>query len=88
MNRIYKLKFDKRRNELVVVSEITTGVGNAKATGSVEDEKSPRRGVRAMALSLLAGMMIMAHPAMSANLRPVARLWQVQAVSRRLPATR
>ncbi|WP_332127023.1 filamentous hemagglutinin N-terminal domain-containing protein [Escherichia coli] len=68
MNRIYKLKFDKRRNELVVVSEITTGVGNAKATGSVEDEKSPRRGVRAMALSLLAGMMIMAHPAMSANL--------------------
>ncbi|HCK5321706.1 TPA: ESPR domain-containing protein, partial [Salmonella enterica subsp. enterica serovar Manhattan] len=23
MNRIYKLKFDKRRNELVVVSEIT-----------------------------------------------------------------
>ncbi|WP_126716312.1 filamentous hemagglutinin N-terminal domain-containing protein, partial [Escherichia coli] len=68
MNRIYKLKFDKRRNELVVVSEITTGVGNAKATGSVEGEKSPRRGVRAMALSLLSGMMIMAHPAMSANL--------------------
>ncbi|EFB6644606.1 ESPR domain-containing protein, partial [Escherichia coli] len=27
MNRIYKLKFDKRRNELVVVSEITAGVG-------------------------------------------------------------
>ncbi|HAW0206280.1 ESPR-type extended signal peptide-containing protein, partial [Salmonella enterica] len=25
MNRIYKLKFDKRRNELVVVSEITAG---------------------------------------------------------------
>ncbi|EIK8289529.1 ESPR domain-containing protein, partial [Salmonella enterica] len=23
MNKIYKLKFDKRRNELVVVSEIT-----------------------------------------------------------------
>ncbi len=68
MNRIYKLKFDKRRNELVVVSEITTGVSNAKATGSVEGEKSPRRGVRAMALSLLSGMMIMAHPAMSANL--------------------
>ncbi len=41
MNRIYKLKFDKRRNELVVVSEITTGVSNAKATGSVEGEKSP-----------------------------------------------
>ncbi|EAO4170315.1 hypothetical protein FXQ54_26970, partial [Salmonella enterica] len=25
MNRIYKLKFDKRRNELVIVSEITAG---------------------------------------------------------------
>ncbi|WP_366542019.1 ESPR-type extended signal peptide-containing protein, partial [Salmonella enterica] len=25
MNKIYKLKFDKRRNELVVVSEITAG---------------------------------------------------------------
>ncbi|EAX3210276.1 hypothetical protein ATQ37_26060, partial [Salmonella enterica] len=23
MNKIYKLKFDKRRNELVIVSEIT-----------------------------------------------------------------
>ncbi|EAY7286332.1 hypothetical protein AB307_24330, partial [Salmonella enterica] len=27
MNRIYKLKFDKRRNELVIVSEITAGAG-------------------------------------------------------------
>ncbi|EAA3226852.1 hypothetical protein DN241_26020, partial [Salmonella enterica subsp. enterica] len=27
MNKIYKLKFDKRRNELVVVSEITAGMG-------------------------------------------------------------
>ncbi|HHU2361212.1 TPA: ESPR-type extended signal peptide-containing protein, partial [Escherichia coli] len=26
MNHIYKLKFDKRRNELVVVSELTSGV--------------------------------------------------------------
>ncbi|EAN2271298.1 hypothetical protein DMS03_24515, partial [Salmonella enterica] len=26
MNKIYKLKFDKRRNELVVVSEITAGM--------------------------------------------------------------
>ncbi|EAY7191322.1 hypothetical protein AIQ11_25410, partial [Salmonella enterica] len=25
MNKIYKLKFDKRRNELVIVSEITAG---------------------------------------------------------------
>ncbi|ECC3553958.1 filamentous hemagglutinin N-terminal domain-containing protein, partial [Salmonella enterica subsp. salamae] len=68
MNRIYKLKFDKRRNELVVVSEITSGVGKAKATGSVEGGKSRRRGVRAMALSLLSGMIMMAHPAAAANL--------------------
>ncbi|EAA3226844.1 hypothetical protein BZT13_26000, partial [Salmonella enterica subsp. enterica] len=27
MNKIYRLKFDKRRNELVVVSEITAGMG-------------------------------------------------------------
>ncbi|EIE9498903.1 filamentous hemagglutinin N-terminal domain-containing protein, partial [Salmonella enterica] len=33
MNKIYKLKFDKRRNELVVVSEITTGTGKEKSTG-------------------------------------------------------
>ncbi|MCG9430030.1 filamentous hemagglutinin N-terminal domain-containing protein, partial [Escherichia coli] len=68
MNRIYKLKFDKRRNELVVVSELTAGVGKAKATGSVEGGKAPRRGVRAMALSLLSGMIMMAHPVTAANL--------------------
>ncbi|EAB2798654.1 ESPR domain-containing protein [Salmonella enterica] len=33
MNKIYKLKFDKRRNELVVVSEITAGMGKEKTTG-------------------------------------------------------
>ncbi|EGP1136101.1 filamentous hemagglutinin N-terminal domain-containing protein, partial [Salmonella enterica] len=33
MNKIYKLKFDKRRNELVVVSEITAGLGKEKSTG-------------------------------------------------------
>ncbi|OSK88090.1 filamentous hemagglutinin N-terminal domain-containing protein, partial [Escherichia coli] len=68
MNRIYKLKFDKRRNELVVVSEITAGVGKAKATGSVDGEKGRRCGVRAMALSLLSGMIMMAHPVTAANL--------------------
>ncbi|HFU7594126.1 TPA: filamentous hemagglutinin N-terminal domain-containing protein, partial [Escherichia coli] len=68
MNRIYKLKFDKRRNELVVVSEITAGVGKAKATGSVEGVKASRRGVRAMALSLLSGMIMMANPVTAANL--------------------
>ncbi|ENI8091291.1 filamentous hemagglutinin N-terminal domain-containing protein, partial [Salmonella enterica] len=33
MNKIYKLKFDKRRNELVVVSEITAGLGKTESTG-------------------------------------------------------
>ncbi|WP_115431368.1 filamentous hemagglutinin N-terminal domain-containing protein, partial [Escherichia coli] len=68
MNHIYKLKFDKRRRELVVVSEITAGVGKAKTTGSVAGDKVSRRGVRAMALSLLSGMIMMAHPVMAANL--------------------
>ncbi|EAN8329428.1 filamentous hemagglutinin N-terminal domain-containing protein, partial [Salmonella enterica] len=35
MNKIYKLKFDKRRNELVVVSEITAGMGKEKSTGHI-----------------------------------------------------
>ncbi|HCO1470599.1 TPA: filamentous hemagglutinin N-terminal domain-containing protein, partial [Escherichia coli] len=68
MNRIYKLKFDKRRNELVVVSEITAGMGKAKATGRVEGVKASRRGVHAMALSLLSGMIMMANPVTAANL--------------------
>ncbi|EIP6171885.1 filamentous hemagglutinin N-terminal domain-containing protein [Salmonella enterica] len=37
MNRIYKLKFDKRRNEQVVVSEITAGMGKEKSTGHIAD---------------------------------------------------
>ncbi|EMT5615501.1 filamentous hemagglutinin N-terminal domain-containing protein, partial [Salmonella enterica] len=37
MNRIYKLKFDKRRNELVVVSEITAGMGKEESTGHIAD---------------------------------------------------
>ncbi|EDW6066294.1 filamentous hemagglutinin N-terminal domain-containing protein, partial [Salmonella enterica subsp. enterica serovar Oslo] len=35
MNKIYKLKFDKRRNELVAVSEITAGTGKEKSTGQI-----------------------------------------------------
>ncbi|EBG1930762.1 filamentous hemagglutinin N-terminal domain-containing protein, partial [Salmonella enterica] len=34
MNKIYKLKYDRRRNQLVAVSELTTGAGK-EATGSV-----------------------------------------------------
>ncbi|EBD6467500.1 filamentous hemagglutinin N-terminal domain-containing protein, partial [Salmonella enterica] len=37
MNRIYKLKFDKRRNELVIVSEITAGAGKERSTGHIAD---------------------------------------------------
>ncbi|EDT8795778.1 filamentous hemagglutinin N-terminal domain-containing protein, partial [Salmonella enterica subsp. enterica] len=35
MNKIYKLIFDKRRGELVVVSEITAGLGKSGTTGQV-----------------------------------------------------
>ncbi|EMI7380626.1 ESPR domain-containing protein, partial [Salmonella enterica] len=34
MNKIYKLKYDRRRNQLVAVSELTAGAGK-EATGSV-----------------------------------------------------
>ncbi|EAP7621649.1 filamentous hemagglutinin N-terminal domain-containing protein [Salmonella enterica] len=37
MNKIYKLKFDKRRNELVIVSEITAGAGKERSTGHIAD---------------------------------------------------
>ncbi|EAV6571039.1 filamentous hemagglutinin N-terminal domain-containing protein, partial [Salmonella enterica] len=37
MNKVYKLKFDTRRNELVVVSEITAGMGKEKSTGHVAE---------------------------------------------------
>ena len=33
MNKIYRLKFDRRRNQLVAVSELTTGAGEQKSTG-------------------------------------------------------
>ncbi|EGP45261.1 filamentous hemagglutinin N-terminal domain-containing protein, partial [Achromobacter insuavis] len=33
MNKIYRLKFDRRRNQLVAVSELTTGAGKQKSTG-------------------------------------------------------
>ncbi|MCZ8393315.1 filamentous hemagglutinin N-terminal domain-containing protein, partial [Achromobacter xylosoxidans] len=32
MNKIYRLKFDRRRNQLVAVSELTTGAGKQKST--------------------------------------------------------
>ncbi|WP_238926638.1 filamentous hemagglutinin N-terminal domain-containing protein, partial [Achromobacter xylosoxidans] len=33
MNKIYRLKFDRRRNQLVAVSELTIGAGKQKSTG-------------------------------------------------------
>ena len=69
MNHIYKLKFDKRRNELVVVSEITPGLGKVKSTGTTPSPVSTvyRKG-RTLKLSLLSGMMLMTHSVMAANL--------------------
>lgn len=40
MNKIYKLRLDKRRNELVVVSEIITGASKEKSTGHIADLSS------------------------------------------------
>ncbi|EKF0976790.1 filamentous hemagglutinin N-terminal domain-containing protein, partial [Salmonella enterica] len=69
MNKIYKLKFDKRRNELVAVSEITTGMGKDKCTGHIAgvESISPFRKYLGVLkpLSLLTGMLLGALPAMT-----------------------
>ncbi|EBY1954758.1 filamentous hemagglutinin N-terminal domain-containing protein, partial [Salmonella enterica subsp. enterica serovar Sandiego] len=68
MNRIYKLKFDKRRNELVVVSEITAGMGKEKSTGHIADlpALSPFRKLLGTLtpVSLLTGLIAGLLPAM------------------------
>ncbi|ENL8155411.1 filamentous hemagglutinin N-terminal domain-containing protein, partial [Salmonella enterica] len=68
MNKIYKLKFDKRRNELVVVSEITAGIGKAKTTGHLADltALSPFRKLLGTLtpLALLTGLICGLLPAM------------------------
>ncbi|ECE7751675.1 filamentous hemagglutinin N-terminal domain-containing protein, partial [Salmonella enterica subsp. enterica serovar Ngili] len=60
MNKIYKLKFDKRRNELVVVSEITAGMGKEKSTGHIAGLSGLSPFVRLLGkltpLSLLTGL--------------------------------
>lgn len=66
MNHIYKLKFDKRRREMVV-SEITTGVGRARS-GGTGDVSTPLRRGRTLALSMQSGLIMMAHPALAAGL--------------------
>ncbi|EAA9929173.1 filamentous hemagglutinin N-terminal domain-containing protein, partial [Salmonella enterica] len=68
MNKIYKLKFDKRRNELVVVSEITAGMGKEKSTGHLADLSalSPFRKLLGTLtpLALLTGLIAGLLPAM------------------------
>ncbi|EFU5051269.1 filamentous hemagglutinin N-terminal domain-containing protein [Salmonella enterica] len=68
MNKIYKLKFDKRRNELVVVSEITAGMGKEKTTGHLADltALSPFRKLLGTLtpLALLTGLIAGLLPAM------------------------
>ncbi|EEJ3970395.1 filamentous hemagglutinin N-terminal domain-containing protein [Salmonella enterica] len=78
MNKIYKLKFDKRRNELVVVSEITAGMGKEKTTGHIADLSalSPFRKLLgtltplALLTGLIAGLlpaMVLANPDLPAS---------------------
>ncbi|EDW8121956.1 filamentous hemagglutinin N-terminal domain-containing protein, partial [Salmonella enterica subsp. enterica serovar Sundsvall] len=68
MNKIYKLKFDKRRNELVVVSEITAGMGKEKSTGHIADltALSPFRKLLGTLtpVALLTGFIISLFPGM------------------------
>ncbi|ELV9470105.1 filamentous hemagglutinin N-terminal domain-containing protein, partial [Salmonella enterica] len=69
MNKIYKLKFDKCRNELVVVSEITAGMGKEKSTGHIADLSalSPFRKLLGTLtpLALLTGLIISLFPGMA-----------------------
>ncbi|EBR9315032.1 hypothetical protein DRZ23_23950 [Salmonella enterica subsp. enterica serovar Muenchen] len=69
MNKIYRLKFDKRRNELVVVSEITTGMSKEKSTGHLAEltALSPFRKLLGTLtpLALLTGLIISLFPGMA-----------------------
>ncbi|EAV3689473.1 filamentous hemagglutinin N-terminal domain-containing protein, partial [Salmonella enterica] len=69
MNKIYRLKFDKRRNELVVVSEITAGMGKEKSTGHIADLSalSPFRKLLGTLtpLAFLTGLIISLFPGMA-----------------------
>ncbi|EGZ8045676.1 filamentous hemagglutinin N-terminal domain-containing protein, partial [Salmonella enterica] len=66
MNKIYRLRFDKRRNELVVVSEITTGAGKEKSTGHIAglcDVSTFRKLVGTLTpLAFLTGLIISLFP--------------------------
>ncbi|EDM3692528.1 hypothetical protein CSM81_23820, partial [Salmonella enterica subsp. enterica serovar Infantis] len=66
MNKIYKLKFDRRRHVLVVVSEITAGTGKEKSTGHSADPAA-YSSCRKLpgTLTLLAGFIISLFPWMA-----------------------
>ncbi|ELY4545938.1 filamentous hemagglutinin N-terminal domain-containing protein, partial [Cronobacter sakazakii] len=68
MNHIYKLKFDKRRNEIVVVSEITTGPG--KVHTSRGTKKNVVSMVNNLARSVLSVLILagLGSPALAAGL--------------------
>ncbi|EKC4779432.1 filamentous hemagglutinin N-terminal domain-containing protein [Salmonella enterica] len=66
MNKIYRLKFNKCRNELVVVSEITAGTGKEKNTGHIAglcDVSTFRKLVGTLTpLAFLTGLIISLFP--------------------------
>ena len=70
MNHIYRLKFDRRRNELVAVSEITAGAGKLKqGRDATRPESGPR--LRRLALSALSGLMMLSlYPQMAGATLP------------------
>ncbi|ECJ0281804.1 filamentous hemagglutinin N-terminal domain-containing protein [Salmonella enterica] len=69
MNKIYRLRFDRRRNELVVVSEITAGTGKEKSTGHIAGPAalSPFRKLMGTLtpLAFLTGLVISLLPGMA-----------------------
>ncbi|MJR82393.1 filamentous hemagglutinin, partial [Salmonella enterica subsp. enterica] len=75
MNSIYKLIFDKRRGELVVVSELTTGLGKSGTTGQVAAPSSGSVRVGKLRpvtflIGTLLGMLSVCHGAYAATQLP------------------
>ncbi|EAW3064413.1 hypothetical protein C6652_23850, partial [Salmonella enterica] len=68
MNKIYKLKYDRRRQQLVAVSELTTGAGK-EATGQVcglSDISSFRKLLGTLTpLAFLTGLIVSLLPGMA-----------------------
>ncbi|HEI3267032.1 TPA: filamentous hemagglutinin N-terminal domain-containing protein, partial [Escherichia coli] len=70
MNHIYRLKFDRRRNELIAVSEITTGAGKLKQGRGATCSGAGLR-LRRLALSALSGLMMLSlYPQMAGATLP------------------